>query len=262
MKSISFTNSHNHPPPTDIKLSREVREKCKAILQNHEVSPTNVHQQIVQANINNNIEHSSLTVPTRQQLRQMKHYIKTHTLPSNSAIENIKALDAKLHFLLDFSLHPHFSLVIATPEALDLLARHGVTMCIDGTFALFQVDNYQLVTIMVPVDGIFTPTAWSISDSKDKEVYAHFLQLLHQHTHGRFNPSFIFCDFEAALRAGCKIAFKDAQILGDAFHFVQANIQYFEKNSHRYSHFLTFSLYLSLLPLPLSFFFTLPPLST
>lgn len=110
-----------------------------------------------------------------------------------------------------------FSFLIATLQALDLLNKYGQVNNIDGTFSLIREDDYQLVILMINVDGIYTPVAWLITDTK-QEAYAKFLKILHDASGSRFYPSFIYCGYEDSLRSGCRQTFPRAQLLGDAFH--------------------------------------------
>ncbi len=87
------------------------------------------------------------------------------------------------------------------------------------------------MTLYLHAHGIGTPIAWMLTNSKEAATYEDFLRTIANSLNNTWTPVEIFCDFEKGLQRGCKLAFSNqAQICGDAFHFIQANVKWFRQN--------------------------------
>ncbi len=78
-------------------------------------------------------------------------------------------------------------------------------------------------------DGVAIPCAYLLSDSKDKETYRSFFQLIKTKTNDRMNPEGLLVDFEEALSSAFVEVFSSCMVWHDFFHFQQANVKNLKK---------------------------------
>ncbi len=114
-------------------------------------------------------------------------------------------------------------MVFAGPSGLDVLAR-AKHFIVDGTFDLCE-ESLIVTTIMAYQHGVAIPCAWLLSDSKERENYKKFFEVIKVATGNRMNPESLLVDFEEALSGAWLDVFPQSMISHDFFHFQQCIVK-------------------------------------
>lgn len=220
----TFSGQHNHAPLSKARLHPEVHQKVKTMLLNGS-KPSQVHRRLVAGSEGKDI---STSVLNKNAIRQQKFRLKHASSPSHDTIKNIIAMHGPngSKFVRYGTWFPFHGIVFCHPDGLEFLVKHGTTIMVDSTFDIinFEHNNLSLVTVMVLYKGIGVPTAFYITDSQSTDSYLLFLNQLKVATGNRWAPLYVLTDYEDALKSACITCFSSsASVLGDSFHFLQAN---------------------------------------
>jgi hypothetical protein len=147
--------------------------------------------------------------------------MKNQSLPTSDSIHNISQMYGD-RFLRKVELFPHVNIVLTTAFQLEMLKLHSTDIFVDGTFELVE-QNLITLTVAVKHNGSIMPVAWILHSSKETESYENSFRALSYQTGYSLSPERVWADFEEALRKGVSAVFPHAEVLGDSFHFLNAN---------------------------------------
>lgn len=223
---VTVISSHCHAPPHSPRPSKQlIVETKKQLLANR--SPADIERDLIATATPATIG----SIPSKEQMQQMKYYLKSKCLPSGDSIKNIIGL-FRDKFLRLMQLHPKIHIVLVSAESCDLLAntKYNQTIFVDGTFNVAEL-GLSLTTVMLIVERVNVPVAWFLSDGATAADYAVFFTQLKELTRNAFRPITALVDFELAIHNALRQVFPEISVLGDAFHFVQANTRWLLQNN-------------------------------
>lgn len=80
------------------------------------------------------------------------------------------------------------------------------------------------------------PVAWMISDNTTTDTYERLFTCISAPSTkdglSRFHPTIVLGDYDQAIQAAVSTVWPTTQYCGDYFHFLQANMRWFKKNTH------------------------------
>ncbi len=220
-----YGGSHNHLPLSTPKLLPEKAHLIKTML-THGAKPSQVHRKLV---AESGSDQSSRTIATKGAIRQMKYRLQHSHYISSEAAANVVLLHGELgtQFLrVIVQYAPFYGIILCDNDGLKYLINEGRVVFIDGTHKVVQVNGVDmtLVTLMINHRGIGVPVAFYITNQASTESYSFFFKHMNEATGRQWKPVYIVTDYELALQNACRENFSEtASVLGDSFHFLQAN---------------------------------------
>ncbi|PRP75089.1 hypothetical protein PROFUN_03925 [Planoprotostelium fungivorum] len=227
---VSITwSEHTHTAPLSVRPSAEVIERSDRLLSAN-ANPAAV-QRILQAEAI--AEGRPQTAPTKKMLENRKAYLKKY-LPARDAVTNINQLFGKrgtlaARFFRYGMIMPDVIFIFMLTEMKDFFLDPNCGQqyfAIDSKFR-FVENELTLLTILIPIAGVLTPSIFIYTSATSAEDYTEVLDAVLKMFNGEWRPSYAIMNDDADLRSAVSSLLPNCRIICDSFHFIQALCPFF-----------------------------------
>jgi hypothetical protein len=214
--------SHNHDPPSRVRVCAEIKEAISVQAKNH-VKPEQIRANLTQ-------QFPGQPVGSKAQVRYLAN--KAFGLPSGDEIAQI--LEVGKDFVQELSLisggQPDFRMICWSKSGLKALCRWGKMVFMDGTHNVLE-NGLTLTCLMVRVNGgEGFVGAWMVHQTKTIGVYEIFLRSVSAACGGKWIPSLFVLDFEIAEKVAVLSVFPDCNVSLCSFHLFQSIRRWFQEH--------------------------------